>query len=171
MKPNIQYGLILGGILIAISLLIYVLGLEKDETVTTVSGIINIAVPAIVTFLGIRELRDKYQHGFISFGQGFSCGLVISIIGGALSSIYSFLYFKVINPGMLAYIRLKQEQEMLDRGMSDSDIEKMSGTMDFWTNPAMMSAFAFLGMVILGLVISLISAAILKKEDPAAMIS
>lgn len=72
---------------------------------------------------------------------------------------------------MLAYIRLKQEQEMLDRGMSDSDIEKMSGTMDFWTNPAMMSAFAFLGMVILGLVISLISAAILKKEDPAAMIS
>lgn len=101
MKPNIQYGLILGGILIAISLLIYVLGLEKDETVTTVSGIINIAVPAIVTFLGIRELRDKFQHGFISFGQGFSCGLVISIIGGALSSIYSFLYFKVINPECL----------------------------------------------------------------------
>ncbi len=171
MKPNIQYGLILGGILIAISLLIYVLGLEKNETVITISFVINIAIPAIVTFLGIRELRDKFQHGFISFGQGFSCGLVISIIGGALSSIYSFLYFKVINPGMVAYSRLKQEEAMLDRGMSYSEIEKMSSTLDFMTNPAILSAFAFLGMVIIGLVISLISAAILKKEDPAAMIS
>ncbi|MBK6643451.1 MAG: DUF4199 domain-containing protein [Bacteroidetes bacterium] len=96
---------------------------KKDETVYYCFGINNIAVPAIVTFLGIQELRDKYQHGFISFGLGFSCGLVISIIGCTFF-IYSFLYFKVINPGMLAYIRLKQEREMLNRGMSDSDIEK-----------------------------------------------
>jgi hypothetical protein len=59
----------------------------------------------------------------------------------------------------------------LKRGMSESEIEKIAGTMEIWSSPAMMTAFSFLGMVLIGLVISLISSGILKKEDPSAQIS
>jgi hypothetical protein len=97
--------------------------------------------------------------------------MVISIVGAAISGIYSYLYFVVINPGMVTYVRMKQEEEMLARGLSESEVEKMSGTMEMWTTPGMMAAFAVIGMIVLGLVISLIAAAILKKEDPSANIS
>ena len=171
MKPNIKYGIILGGILMAISLLLYALGMDKDETVSKIAGVFNILIPIIITFLGIKALRDENQNGFITFGQGFSCGMVISIVGAVISGIYSYLYFVVINPGMVTYIRMKQEQEMLDRGLSESEVEKMAGTLEMWSTPGMMAAFAIIGMIILGLVISLIAAAILKREDPAATIS
>lgn len=171
MKPNIKFGIILGGALMFISLLFYALGMDKNETVSKIAGIFNIILPAIITFLGIKALRDENQNGFITFGQGFSCGMVISIVGAAISGIYSYLYFVVINPGMVTYVRMKQEEEMLSRGLSESEVEKMSGTMEMWTTPGMMAAFAVIGMIVLGLVISLIAAAILKKEDPSANIS
>ena len=134
MKPNIKFGIILGGALMFISLLLYALGMDKNETVSKIAGIFNIILPAIITFLGIKALRDENQNGFITFGQGFSCGMVISIVGAAISGIYSYLYFVVINPGMVTYVRMKQEEEMLSRGLSESEVEKMSGTVDHTGN-------------------------------------
>jgi len=170
MKPSVRYGLILGVTLAAIPLLSYVLGIDKNETLQTVSGFLNVAVTAVIIFLGIRELRTM-QNGYLAFGKGFSAGITISLIGGCISALFSYLYFTVINPGMMTYIKMKQEEEMLKRGMSDADIEQMAGTMEFWTSPGMMAGFALLGMLLIGLVISLICAGILKKEDPMEQIS
>ena len=128
------------------------------------------AITAVIIFLGIREVRQQ-QNGFITFGKGFSTGMVVSVIGAAISAVCSYLYFTVINPGFMTYIKMKQEEEMLKRGMSDADIEKISGNMEFWTSPVAMAGFALLGMILIGLVISLICAGILKKEDPSAEIS
>ena len=170
MKPSMRYGLILGGILAAIPLLLFVIGIEKDETLQTISGFLNVAITAVVIFMGIREVRTL-QNGYLEFGKGFSTGMVISLIAGVISAFFSYLYFTIINPGMITYIKMKQEEEMLNRGMSDSEIEKYAGTMEFWTSPVAMSAFSLLGMLLIGLVVSLICAGILKKEDPAAQIS
>ena len=72
---------------------------------------------------------------------------------------------------MIMYIKLKQEEEMFKQGLSDSDIEKYSGMMEFTSRPDTLSGLAFLGTLVVGLVISLICAGILKKEDPSAQIS
>ena len=170
MKPSVRYGLLLGGVLSAIPLIYYAIGIEKDETVQTISGFLNVAITAVLIFMGIRETRTM-QNGYLTFGKGFSTGMMIAFVGGIISTVFSYLYFTVINPGMITYIKMKQEEEMLKRGMSDADIEKYAGTMEFWTSPVSMAAFALLGMLLIGLVISLISAGILKKEDPAAQIS
>lgn len=171
MKTSVRYGLILGGILVALPLIFYGLGLEKDDTVQQVSGYLNMAIAATVMFLGIKEFRDKDGNGFMSFGAGFSTGMVITLIGGAISSAFTYLYFTVINEGMVTYIKMKQEEEMLSRGMTDSEVEKMSETMEMWMSPGMMTAMAFVMMILIGLLFSLICSGILKKEDPSAEIS
>lgn len=171
MKPSVKYGLLLGGILSAIPLIFYALGLEKVAMLQKVSGFINVALTGTLIFIGIKETRQMLGNGYISFGKGFSTGMVISVIGAAISAVTTYLYFTVINPGMLTYIKMKQEEEFLKQGMSDADVEKMAGSMEFMSSPEMMTAFALLGMVLLGLVISLICAGILKKEDPAELIS
>ncbi len=171
MKTSVRYGLILGGIGVALSLLFYGLGLEKDDMVQKYSGFLNIVIVAIIIFLGTKEYRDKDGNGFMSFGQGFSTGMTIAIIGGAISTAYTYLYFTVISPGMVTYIKMQQEEELLKRGMSDSEVEKMSENMAVWMSPGMMTAFAFLAILLVGLLISLICGGILKKEDPSAEIS
>src|SRR5688572_13199543 len=143
MKPSIRYGLMLGGILIAISLIFFALGIEKLDSIQTASGFLNVAIAAIIIFMGIRETREIQGSGFMSFGTGFSAGFVIALIGGTITAIFSYIYFTMINPGMITYIRMKQEEEMLEGGMSDSDLEKISGSLDLWMNPGMMAGFSF----------------------------
>jgi hypothetical protein len=166
MTATVKYGLIYGGISVAIPLLLYGLGMDKDDSVRNFSSVINIALPAVTIFLGIREQRETAGNGYISFGKGFSAGMVIALIGGVIGTVFTYLYFTVLNPGMVTYIKMKQEEELIKRGMSDSQVEQMASTMDMWTNPGMMSAFVLLGAILLGLIISLICSAILKKENP-----
>lgn len=167
MKASFKYGLIYSGVGIGTSLLLFGLGMEKDEVVQKVLNFVNIAIPAVVIFLGIRVARAQEGNGFITFGTGFSTGIIITVIGGLITTLYTYLYFKILNPGMITYIKMKQEEEMIKRGMTDSEVELMADTMEFWANPGMMSAFVLIGIILLGLVITLISAAILKKENPA----
>jgi Protein of unknown function (DUF4199) len=171
MKPSVRYGLILGGILVAIPLIFYALGLEKNDSLQKASGFLNVAIVGYIIFLGIRETRDKLGNGFISFGSGFSAGMLISLISSAISAVGTYFYFTVVNPGMITYIKMKQEEEFYKQGMSDADIENISESMGFMNSPEMMTGFAFLGMLFLGLIVSLICAGVLKKEDPSALIS
>jgi hypothetical protein len=156
---------------VAIPLLLFGLGMEKDPAVQKINNFTNIAIPAVIIFLGIREQRAGEGNGYLTFGKGFSTGMMIALIGGVISTVFTYLYFTILNPGIVTYIKLKQEEEMLKRGMSESQVESMAENMDTWTSPGMMTAFVFLGILLLGLVISLISSAILKKENPAEQIS
>jgi hypothetical protein len=167
MKPSVKFGLIYAGISVGLSLLTFGLGVEKDESVQTASRWINIALPAAVVFFGIRAQRDEFGNGYINFGKAFSTGFIISVIGNAIITVYTYLYFTILNPGMIDYIKLKQEEEMLKRGLTDSQVEAMASQMDTWSSPGMMSLFIIIGGVLLGAVISLICSAILKKEDPS----
>src|SRR4029078_11636541 len=106
MKPSIKYGLIYAGAVIGVSLLIFGLGMEKDEAVQKIVNIVNISIPAIVIFLGVRETRDFEGSGYLSFGKGFSTGMMIALVGGVISTLYTYLYFLVLNPGMITYIRM-----------------------------------------------------------------
>jgi len=171
MKPSLKYGLILGGVLAAFPLLVYAIGMDKEESFQKISTVINLALISIILYLGIREQRDQYGNGFISFGNGFGTGIRISTIAALISMVFSYLYFTVINPGMVTYIKMKQEEELMNRGMSDEMIEKASANMDAWMSPAAMAGFSMFGTFLLGLVITLIVAALMKKEDPSAEIS
>ncbi len=171
MKPSVKFGLILGAILVAVPLIIYALSMDKNETLQKVTGFLNVAIVATIIFLGIRETRDVHGNGFITFGSGFSTGMVITLIGSVISAVGTYLYFTVINPGMLTYIKMKQEEELFARGMSDADVEKMADTMASFSSPGMMTGMALLVMIFLGLIVSLICAGILKKEDPSQVIS
>ncbi|MDQ3050904.1 MAG: DUF4199 domain-containing protein [Bacteroidota bacterium] len=170
MKPYVRYGLILGGALASITLIMYALGIEKDETFQRIFSVLLVLLVSAIIYMGIREKR-QLGNGFITFGSGFSAGLGIALIGGAINIIMKYIYYKVIDPGMITYIRMKQEEDLLERGFSDADVERMAEKMQFTSTPEMLVGIEFFGIVVLGLVVSLICAGILKKEDPSEIIS
>lgn len=170
MKPHVKYGLMLGGTLASIPLIMYALGIEKDETFQRIFSVLLVILVSLIIYMGIREKR-QLGNGFLSFGSGFSAGMGITLIGSAIASVMKYIYYIFIDPGMITYIKLKQEEELYKRGFADADVEKMAKQMEFTSTPEMLVGFEFLGILILGLVVSLICAGILKKEDPSEIIS
>ncbi|RFZ84373.1 DUF4199 domain-containing protein [Mucilaginibacter terrenus] len=113
-------------------------------------------------FLAQKEFKDQLG-GYITFGQAFTTGFRYSLFSGLLLAIFVYLYLAVLSPGMLAHSLEQQQQVMADKGMSQDQIDKALEIGKKWGPLFGMIATA-LGSLIFGCIISLIGAAIFKKE-------
>ncbi len=68
-----NYGAMLGLVLVVISLLIYILELYENQWISIISTIALIA--GIV--MGIKKFRDQENGGFISYGSALGYGTLI----------------------------------------------------------------------------------------------
>src|SRR2546430_1345314 len=98
MKPFLKYGLIVGATGILISLLTYLLGLDKTDTGEYIKWI-NVPIMIIAMVMAIKEKREQELGGFIEFGQAFGTATMTILISSVISSVFTYLYLAVINPG------------------------------------------------------------------------
>jgi hypothetical protein len=164
-KPSIfqhtmTWGAITGIILIVFSLVLYLAHQTANKALGYLSYILLIA--GIV--IGSIAYRDKVLGGFISYKDAFVAGLLITIFAGILSSFFTFILIRYIDPSVVEQILAQTEEKMIARGLSEDDVElAMEKTREFIGSPVMvlvgLFSFAFIGTVI-----SLITAAIVKKE-------
>ena len=115
-KPNtllicLGYGVIIALAGIVFSLILFVTG--ADETQSWMQNLTY-----IITLAGILwaqyNYRNKYNNGFITYGEAFKIGLLTVLFLSVITSIYTFIFFKFIDPGAMNEIMLKAEQSMLD---------------------------------------------------------
>jgi len=99
----------------------------------------------------------------MSYGRGVGTGTLISLYSGLMSSVYSFIHFKFVNPEFadyqLALIRPKWEAAGMGEAQMDQ-AEKMTRAM---MGPVAQAIMTPIFVVIFGLILSLIIAAILKR--------
>ena len=170
MNNSVKYGLMYGLLPAVVMLIIYGLGMNRDMEVQSYTRWISIAIYCAVIFIGIRAERDDVLGGFIKFGKAYSTGFKMVMIGSVIGIAMTYLYFGVIDPGYREFLILQQEQELLDRDMSPEQIDAALPQLEKFMTIPMMLMFGLISSLLLGAVITLISAAILKKEDPNEMI-
>ena len=125
---------------------------------------ISYVVIAALIYLGTLAKR-KTQDGFISYGQGLGTGVGIAFFGSILVAFYTFVFFKFMDPDMLEELILRTEDQMYDQGMPDEQVEMaMSYTRKFMA-PIPMALMVIFSYTIVGFVVSLITSAIVKKEN------
>ena len=112
---------------------------------------------AAIIFTQITHKREL--GGFITYGRAFSTGFKVAAYSGLFVGLLFILYYKLLDPTALdriadAAIAQADGDENKIRG-----IEMMRGYM--WIFTAFGAAVAY---TILGLIVSLISAAVIKKE-------
>lgn len=161
LKSALNQGAIVGLILMVISLIIYVFELyDANQYLSWVSMAILVAGIA----MGIKSYRDKQGGGFISYGSAVGYGTMVALFAGIISSFVTYIYLGYIDDGFVQHQLMVQEDEMYERGMPEEQIE-MAMT---WTKKFMApGALAVMGVImntLIGLIISLIAAAFLKKE-------
>lgn len=170
MSSALKWGLITGMVLIVQSLISTVIGVGTDPKMSPFIGILISAVGIVVTFItifmGIKEIRDTELNGYLSIGMAIRKGLKIALIAGLLLGVYSIIYSKLIDPGMMDRIMAAAEEQWQENNMTEDQMDMARKMLSIFKNPFLIAAFTILTTCFWGLIQSLIAGAILKKEAP-----
>lgn len=161
-KQAFGYGLILGIVLILFSLVMFLLDIDRESPIMYVSYLLMV----IVLFLVLVNFRDKHRGGFASYGTVFGAGFKTVLFASILTSLFTYVFVTVIDPGILNEIVMNAEEEMLNNpDMTDEQIDQALGfTEKFVANPVAMTIWSFMANLIVGTIFSLIIAIFVKRE-------
>jgi hypothetical protein len=132
--------------------------------VDTTSGAQYITYVPFIAFLLLTQVEHKKElGGYITFGRAFSAGFRYALFTGLIIAVFMYIYLAFVSPEVLEKSMAAQESAMLDRGMSSSEVDKAMEIGKSW-GPIMAAFFTAVAYAIFGAVVSLIGAAIFKKE-------
>jgi hypothetical protein len=172
-KTVVTFGLISGlmiSVLMACSLLVATkAGSDHDM----ILGYTIMVASFLLVYFGVRSYRDNVLAGHISFGRAFGCGILISLITCVCYvAAWEILYFKFVPHFMDSYFAAqiqKVQSSGADPATIASEIAEIRHSEQLYQNPFVNMAYTFMEPFPVGLVMTLISAAILRrKEQPVA---
>ncbi len=163
-KNALNYGLILGAVLIVLSLIIYIFDLYENNFV---SSFLSDVIIIIVIILGTKSYRDKQLNGFITYGKSFTSGLLIGFFASIVLAIFTFLFYKYFAPDVINHLSDIAQQKLIDKmpEITDEQLDQAMAIKQKFMNPGWMSFMTIVGTTLWALVFSLIISAFLKKED------
>lgn len=117
-------------------------------------------------FIGSKNYRDTELNGIISYGTSLYSGFLISFYASIIIAFTVFLYMQFVDASMIDKIIEQTEQNMLDSGNSDEEIEKAMQAAQLFMNPTSMAFFSILGYTFFGTLLALVISAFIKREGP-----
>ncbi len=162
-KNSMTYGLIMGVALVALSLITYIAGIVKPPFWVS---LLNWAIFIGFIIYGTTKYRDDVLGGSISYGNALGFSVLICIFGSIISTFYMLLFITVIDPDFISKLLEITEEELLNKGMSEDQIEAGMAMTKKFMNPAIMTISGFFGSVFMGTIFSLITSIFIKKDKP-----
>ena len=124
----------------------------------------------LLVYFGIRSYRDNTLAGRITFGRAFTCGILITLITCVCYVVtWEILYFNFIPHFMDDYFAArihKVQASGLDAAIVAAKVAKIQHEQQDYQNPIINMAYTFMEPLPVGLIITLISAAILRRKAP-----
>jgi hypothetical protein len=172
MKIPLLYGLYMTLAGFVLTLVLYFLGFHTDAAkLPSAQWISNIGLLVIcVTFIVLGTKAQRAQTPLtedFGYGRALWTGVKIAFFAALFGIVTNFLYTRVINPGFTDVIVQAQLDKMEAKGMSSAQIEQAEKGVRFFMGPIMMSCFVFIGSIFWGTLLSLITAAFLKRKPVA----
>jgi hypothetical protein len=129
----------------------------------------------LLVYFGIRSYRDNMLAGQISFGRAFVCGLGITLITTVCYvATWEVLYFNFIPHFMDSYFAAqihKVQSAGLDPVTTAAKVAEIQHSQQLYQNPFVNMAYTFMEPLPVGLIITLISAAVLRRKGPVAPVA
>ena len=164
-KVGMKYGLIYGVALIGVSLIFYLMGTNLESKVPQ---FLSYGVLLAVIIMGTKSYRDDDLGGYISYGKSVGTGIVIAFFGSIILAFYMYLFFAFIDPAMADKILEMAEQQMMEKGLPDDQVEMAIEMQKKFITPGWMFAFTILGYTFMGLILSLVTSIFIRRnpENP-----
>lgn len=166
-KIVLTYGLIAGLIVSAMLYLTFsdgTINLQHSEW----AGYATMIVALSTIFIAVKSYRDKYLDGMISFGKAFLIGLYITLIASTLYVGSWMIISNTLAPNYMDDYYAEALAEVQASGMSEEEInaqiQSMEEFKEMYKKPLFKIGVTYSEILPVGLIISLICAAILKKK-------
>jgi hypothetical protein len=124
----------------------------------------------LLVYFGIRSYRDNELAGQISFGRAFACGLLITLITTVCYvAAWEIIYFNFMPHFMDGYFAAqihKVQSSGLDPATTARRVAAIRRSQQSYQNPLVNVAYTFMEPLPVGLIMTLVSAGILRRKGP-----
>jgi hypothetical protein len=122
-------------------------------------------------FVAVKNYRDKYNGGFVSFGKALQIGLLISLIASAMYTISWAIEYHYFMPDWLDKYNAHSIKALKNSGAGPAEIaektKEILAMSNLYKNPLYFVFFTFIEIFPVGVIVSLITALILKRSNKA----
>lgn len=119
-----------------------------SDSIQVTAGYATIVTALLFIFFGIKHYRDKENGGIVSFGKALLIGILISLFTAIAFALVDYIYSTSINPKIVT--------DYIENTKSDQTPAAMS---------VIFALFMFAIVLVIGFIISLISALILQRKN------
>jgi len=172
MKKNVlTFGLI-SGLIITIMMVVTVAACygNPDFEGNKILGYGAMIIAFSLIFVGIKNFRDKYNNGVISFGKAFKIGLYITLIASSVYVIVWLVDYYFFVPDFMDRYTEQVLRAAKRDGATAAELtakaNEMANFKEMYKNPLMVILITYAEIFPIGLLITVISALILKKKQP-----
>jgi hypothetical protein len=168
MKKNIIVCGLIGG---CISIVGFVISMNSDTIhfdYGMIFGYASMLLAFSLIFVAVKNFRDKHNSGVVSFGRAFKIGLFITLIASTVYVVTWLITYYFFIPDFMEKYAAHMVEGMKEKGVSQAEIDKqvseMKSIAEMYKNPFFNALITYMEILPVGLIISLIAAAILKKK-------
>lgn len=170
----IVYGLIAGAIIsifMAISMFLWDIGIINFDN-GEYFGYGSMLIALSMVFFGIKSYRDNQNAGSIGFWKGIRIGLLISLLASFIYAAGWEVYLQTSPSTRDTFFDRYTEHhiaKLTEKGASPDEIERtrteMAGYKELYKNPALRYGFTLVEILPVGILVTIISSAILRKKE------
>jgi len=178
MKRNIiVYGLI-AGIVVSTLMLFNVHSLSYrdgkfDYDRGLVIGYATMLIAFSLVYVGIRNYRDKYNGGVISFGKAFKIGIMMVLIASTMYVVAWLIDYYFFSTDFMEKYSVAMLDKLKASGASQIEIDRetkeMASFVRMSKNPFFTAMMTYVEILPVGLIVTLISSLILKRKTEVKM--
>jgi hypothetical protein len=170
MKKNVFIFGLISGLLIT-GMMLYAASRVYNNTMFESNDVLGYAAMIVAfsfIFVGIKNFRDRYNKGTISFGKAFKTGLYITLIASTMYVVAWLIDYYLFIPDFIDKYTTCVLREAKSGGASQLELDKKATEMtrfgEMYKNPLFVVLITYAEVFPVGLIVSLISAFILKRK-------
>lgn len=168
-KPSAFKSALIPGLMIGLaSVVISLIGslLFDDLKSQQYLGYFTWIVVILLLIYYVINYRKNVMEDNMTYGQGFTYLFFVNIINSIIVSIYGYLNMTIIDPGFMDKVKEQTYTELAKNpDLTEAQIEQAIEMQSKFMSPGIMIVWAIVGSIIFGVIISLIIAAFVKKEN------
>lgn len=163
-KTVLIFGLVIGTILCAnMIVMVNLMYTSPDFKGNDIVGYAAMVILFSLIFIGVRNYRNKQLNGYITFGKAFKAGAFIALIGSTMYVVVWLFYYYLFVPDFMEVYT-----QFALKNCAPADVPaktaEMNSFKEMYKNPLFVVVITYSEVLPIGLLVSLISAAILKKK-------
>jgi hypothetical protein len=174
-KTVLTFGLISGAVSSLLMMLLMIFFVDKigfDKSI--IVGYTTIVVSMLLVPFGIRSYRENVNGGSITFGRAFTVGILITVISCICYVVVWLIAYYNFMPDFVEKYAAFMVEKARASGASQQTIaatlQEMDSMKAMLANPLINAAVTFTEPFPVGLLITLISSAILRKKSGPATV-